>query len=126
MTTFLQTSTNDFDLSTGNLVLVTDPAQQIAIVLQNRLQFFEGEWFLDTRLGVPYFQFVLVKNPDLQLITRMFTKIALAIEGVVQVLEMTPSFNTSARVLTMTMRILTSTGAVISGGTSQPFLVEPI
>jgi len=117
VTTFLQTSTNDFDLSTGNLVLVTDPAQQIAIVLQNRLQFFEGEWFLDTRLGVPYFQFVLVKNPDLQLITRMFIKIALAIEGVVQVLEMTPSFNTAARVLTMTMRILTSTGAVISGGT---------
>jgi hypothetical protein len=126
VTTFLQTSTNDFDLTSGNLVLVTDPAQQIAIVLRNRLQFFEGEWFLDTRLGVPYFQFVLVKAPDLQLITRMFTKIALGVEGVVQVLEMTPAFDAGARVLTMTMRVLTSTGAIISGGTSQPFIVEPI
>lgn len=124
MTTFAQTSDNDLLLVGGKLVFVRDNAEQVAILLKNRLQFFEGEWFLDTREGVPYYTFVLVKNPDRQALERMFRGICLATPGVTQVLALTLTIDARARSLAMKLRIQTTTGEIIVGGTGQPFIVE--
>jgi hypothetical protein len=59
MSTLRCTSTNELYLRTNasgrkTLQLVTDPVIAAAAKLYRRFQFFEGEWFLDTRQGVPY------------------------------------------------------------------------
>lgn len=36
-----------------------------------RLQFFLGEWEWDTRVGIPYFEKVLVKSPDLNVVRNL-------------------------------------------------------
>jgi len=52
-------SNNDLTLDeTGNLRMVYD-AQAVGEHARQRLQFFKGEWFLDPRIGVPWFEQVL-------------------------------------------------------------------
>lgn len=53
-------------------------AQRVAI----RFKFWLGEWFLDTRQGVPYLQTVLVPNPDLTLIRTLFRRVIKTTPGV--------------------------------------------
>jgi hypothetical protein len=55
-------------------------AQQARI----RLQTFQGEFFLDSTLGIPYFGNILVKNPNILYIQSIFTD-ALTALGLVNV-----------------------------------------
>ena len=52
--------------------LEDETAQRLAI----KYQTFLGEWFLDTRIGIPFFRDVLVKNPDLAIIRELFLEVA--------------------------------------------------
>ena len=49
------------------LVLLTDLEALVSKITQ-RLQFFLGEWFLNTTIGVPYFQHIFEKPVDPSLI----------------------------------------------------------
>lgn len=53
----------DIDITSNDLVL-TSGTESIAQHLTIRLRTFLGEWFLDDRIGIPYFQQFLVKNPS--------------------------------------------------------------
>lgn len=46
---------------------------------------FLGEWFLDTTFGVPYFEEVLVKNPDRSAIEAVLRSRILDVPGVTRV-----------------------------------------
>ena len=64
MSTFKLDADNDLDLSSGTFAWLTG-ADAIAQNVMTRLRFFKDEWFLDTRLGVPFFQRILgVKNAE--------------------------------------------------------------
>lgn len=52
--------------------------QKIAV----RLKFFLGEWFRDTRQGVPWFRDVLVQNPDLNVIRSVYRAVILSVQEV--------------------------------------------
>lgn len=47
-----------------DVVGVDQVAQNITI----RLKLIQGEWFLNTQIGVPWFEKIFVKNPDLSAI----------------------------------------------------------
>lgn len=49
---------------TGNWAFVRESAY-VAQSLKTRLNFYYGEWFLDTSLGVDYFGSILVKPADI-------------------------------------------------------------
>lgn len=55
----------------------------IAQRIRSRLLFFSGEWFLDTRLGMPYFDQILIKNPRLPVVSAIFRKAVRTTPGVV-------------------------------------------
>ena len=122
MATFAQDGTNDILLTNGQMSLLT-AADEFAQVLRTRLQFFEGEWFLDTRLGVPYFQYILVKNPDLRIIERIFRAVIFSIPNAAQVLRLELT-NNPDRTLSVNIRVQMNSGAIVSGGTGAPFIVE--
>jgi hypothetical protein len=125
VSTFAQESDNDLKLVGGQLVLVTDVAEAAAIQLRNRFRFVKGEYFLDTRQGVPYFQTVFVKNPDVLLIKQLFRSIILGTPGVRSLLEISTTFDSKLRHLSFSFRALADTGKIITGGSGQPFIVEP-
>ncbi len=68
--------TEDLDLSfvEGKLQLVTG-ATRTRQKLRIRLSTFLGEWFLDQRVGIPYFRDVLVKNPDEAIVRGIFADV---------------------------------------------------
>lgn len=124
MATLALTVGGDLDLSSGNLRFVTDPAEALAIKLQKRFQLWLGEWFLDTRQGVPYRELVLVKNPNLGVIRQLFRQIFSTTQGIKSIDQFNLDYSASARRASFDFRVTTDTGAVIVGGEGKPFIVE--
>jgi hypothetical protein len=120
------TAAGDLDLTSGNLRLETDPAEALAIKLRARYRLFQGEYFLDTRIGVPYFQFILVHNPNLPVVKSILSKVITQTPGVKSLDTFDLTYDRGARTAAFTFRATTDTGAVISGGSGTPFIVESI
>lgn len=125
MSTFAQTTDRDLALPNGQLKIVRDVAEEAAIVLQNKFLLVKGEWFLDTRVGAPYMTYVYVKNPDLLVIRQVFRKIILSTQGIKEIINLSLDFNRGARRLSFSFRALADNGRIVSGGSGQPFIVEP-
>lgn len=121
MTTLGLDAYGDLDLQKGRLVTLTD-AYETAQKIQTRLSLMQGEWFLDTREGVPLFRTILVKNPDVALIRRMFERIVADVPGVASV-QVTTDYSPSTRSLSVAIVAVHVTGAIITGGPGQPFIV---
>lgn len=65
-------TTGGFVVVAGRPTFVKDleaKAQQVRI----RLKTIQGEYFLDPNLGIPYFQDILVKNPNLHFVEFIFS-----------------------------------------------------
>lgn len=107
-------------LKNGNLVLASD-GDAIKQAIQVQLNTFLGEWFLDDptnpKVGVPYFQSVLVKNPNPDLLRKTFYDAILAVRGVVAVVELDLQFKSATRTLIVVWRAMTDAGQLISGQT---------
>lgn len=116
---------NDIFLdASGRAVIITDPVLVGAIKLRNRLLLFKGEWYLDTRIGFPWFQYVLVKNPDMGLIQRLLTRAILGTEPFVSVDTLDLTFDPVTRALNIEFRARAADGRTLSGGTDTPFIVS--
>ncbi len=125
MATLAQTTENDLEIVNGQLRIQRDVSEEAAIVLRNKFLLVKGEWFLDTRVGVPYIAYVFVKNPDLLVIRQVFREVILSTQGVKDLLELRLEFDRSLRKLTFTFRAVADNGRIITGGSGQPFIVEP-
>lgn len=106
-----------------NLSIVTDKAQACAIKLADRFKLWLGEWFLDTRQGVPYVQTVFVKRPSLNAIRQLFRTIILTTPPIVSCDDLSLNFDRARRSLSYQFRATLNNGAVITGGSGQPFIV---
>lgn len=116
---------NDWALSSnGRLMIEEDPVVAAAISLKHKLQFFLGEWFLDTRQGVPYFQVVYVKNPDLELIRRLVRRIILSCPPISNVRTLNVFFISKERRAAFNFEATAEDGRTVTGGTDTPFIVS--
>jgi hypothetical protein len=70
----------------GNLLLVTGQ-EEIAQVSAQRLRTFFGEWFLDTSIGIPYFDQIFEKGQNVNDIDAIFISEILQTPGIIRVLE---------------------------------------
>jgi len=90
-------ATNDlyFD-DGGNLVMVTD-ALAVGQHARQRLQTFEGEWFLDKTAGVPWLTKILGKRYDPALAEAVTKASLLGTDGVTEITTFAVSFGRGAR-----------------------------
>jgi hypothetical protein len=125
--TFL-TGEGDNDLALdalGRLMLETDPVIAAAIKLKHRFQFFKGEWWLDTRLGVPYFTLVFgQKNPNLPIIRRLIRRIIVSCPPITDVKRLDLFYVPSDRLLAFEFEAVAEDGRIVSGGPGLPYLVS--
>jgi len=84
----------------GDLVLTKD-ADAIKQHLTQRLKMFSGEWFLDLTEGVPYFQNILIKNPNPDVVDGLLKEEILSTPGVDELLSFNLDYDASLRKLTV-------------------------
>lgn len=108
----LKLDTNgDLDITDSELSL-TSGAEAVIQDLQIRLSFFLGEWFLDTRQGIPYYQQILGKKPRLNVIRAIFRKAIMTTTYVNQIEELTLDYDGATRLLVVDFAVATDFGIV--------------
>ena len=100
--------------STGNIALTTDP-DTILQRVKHRLQTFKGECYLDRSLGMPYFEEVNRKNPDLRKIRALILSVIAGVPGVVAVEAVKVDFNARDRIFYIYFRVTDIDENVIEG-----------
>ena len=103
--------TGDFERSvaTNNLRMV-DGRDEIKQIIKRNLQTFLGEWFLDTSVGVPWFQEIFTKRQSAQNADAILIDTIVASKGVISLLRWESSLDKSTRELSITFRCLTVAG----------------
>ncbi len=104
-------NTGDIDV-TNNEVTLTEGLDAIRQHLQCRYRTFLGEWFLDTSIGVPYYQEILTKQPTFQLVQSVLKAVALETPGVTDLTEFTFDYDPVKRWFTLALACLTTEGQI--------------
>lgn len=93
-------SSGDLEVIDGEFSL-TSGSEAVAQELRQRLLFFLGEWFLDTRLGVDWFGIALVKAPDWKRMEQMIRQVVRGTEGIKTVRKIDFDFDAENRSLAL-------------------------
>lgn len=84
MANFKLNSSHDLAIENNNLVIV-DGVEAIAQDCETRLNHFLGEWFLDRRLGIPYYEKILGQKPRLGVVKSILRKAILSTPGLISI-----------------------------------------
>ena len=107
----LNIASNDLVIKNNDLILI-DNAERVAQQVLITLRFWLGEWFLDTREGVPYLEYVLVKNPNMSHIRQILTEKIQSVEGVKRIISLDFDFRRVTRELYVDFEVDTDYGLV--------------
>lgn len=108
----LATLDNDLDID-GAAMSIVDGDDALLQHLLIRLRLFKGEWFLDERVGVPYYDSILIKNPDLVAIRSIFRQAILTTPGIASLDALTTSYDSTTRTLTVTFTAVKDDGGTL-------------
>ena len=107
----LNIASNDLVIKNNDLILI-DNTERVAQQVLITLRFWLGEWFLDTRQGVPYLEYVLVKNPNMNHIRQILAEKIQNVEGVNNIVSLDFDFRRITRELYVNFEIDTDYGLV--------------
>lgn len=114
------------DPATGDLYAQPFIAKGPDAVIQKlrcRFKFWRAEWFLDTRLGVPYREAILVKNPDTVLINFIYSQVLLTTPGVASVKYFRSLLSKPDRTLITDFEAVLEDGTILRAET-EPFIIS--
>jgi hypothetical protein len=89
-------NSNDLILENDDLLMI-DAAERVSQQILITLRFWLGEWFLNTTDGVPYLEYILVKQPNMAHIRQILTEQIQSVEGVKAVTDMELTFDQRER-----------------------------
>lgn len=107
----MDVSTGDIALKDNDILLI-DNAERVAQQVLITLREWRGEWFLKTADGVPYLEYILVKNPNMAHVRQILTEAIESVEGVKKCTELDLQFNRVLRTLSVSYEIDTDYGLV--------------
>lgn len=98
----------------GDLALI-DGTERMVQQAAIRLRTFQGEWFADERVGMPYYQRILGVKPLSQaIVVGAIREQVLAVEGVRDIYDVTFSYDPSNRSAAVTFRAVDDGGDMIT------------
>jgi len=110
----------DFKLNTDHDIDITDYAMSVidgdeAIKqrLLVHLLIFKGEWFLDTDLGIPYYQTIFQKGVSKDTVDAILKREIEGVEGISRITSFTSALNSATREYTCNFVCKTDTGGTI-------------
>jgi hypothetical protein len=89
---------------TGDISLTAGIRQAVII----RLRWFLDEWRFAPQFGMPYFEEILVKNPDIERIKVIIREECLTVDGVKDITDITVTFDTHSRKVGFRFNIITA------------------
>lgn len=110
----------DLDLTGADLRIVTGD-DAIVQHLTIRFQFFLGEWFLDERVGIPYYTDVLIKGPNIPSVRSLFSQTILTTPGIDELDELDLDLDPLTRRLTVAFTATKDDGGTLDF--SVPFVL---
>lgn len=96
-------SDGDLDLGTDDLVILSG-ADAIVQHIQIRMLFFLRDWFLDVRIGIPWFEAILRKAPNLSVARRILRTAIITTPGVSSIEEFVFDYTPTTRALSIDFR----------------------
>lgn len=90
----------DLAIEGGDLVLISGH-QAVGQDIATCLKSCRGDWILDVNVGIPYFDFIFVKNPNRLIINAIITEAIESRPGVDRVINMVYDFDAVTRTLTL-------------------------
>lgn len=105
-------SVYDHDILVENFdfVILNDGIDRVVQDLRIRLWFFLGEWFLNISAGVPFYQDIKIKNPDLNAIEAIFKEVIFNTDDVLEIISFDLDFNSAQRKMTVQFEVNTTFG----------------
>jgi hypothetical protein len=105
------TNTGDIDITNASLSLTNeDNAESLAQRIKIKLSMFQGEWFLNTDFGVPYFQKIFVKGTNKAKIDAIFKEQIKSVPGVDSITKYNSSINGNTRSFTLDFEVMSTFG----------------
>lgn len=101
----------DIEIVNNSFVLVEglDAKRQHVSI---RFQFFSGEWFLDTSLGVPYFEEILIKAPTFAVVSQILKTTVLDTPGILSLTKFDFSSDNARRIASLSFKALCEEGEI--------------
>lgn len=107
----LDTSQHDLAFS-GNSGSVVADLLQVAQNIECRLRLIYGEWFMNVQDGVPWFEKIFVKNPDLSAIDIIIKSTIAETPEVTTLTAYSSSIDRAKRKLSISFQALSQYGSV--------------
>lgn len=108
----LNAQTHDLVIENGDLIAI-DNAERVAQQIKIQLLTWLGEWFLDVTHGVPYLDYILVKNPNLELARSIFREQIMKVDDVDNVLSINLEYDIKTRTMNVEYEASTAYGIVV-------------
>jgi len=105
----LDKDTHDL-IYTGSDLLMVDELDQIEQSLKERLLFYRQEWFLDTTSGIPFYDDILVKNPNVPNIENIIKAEIMDTPEAIELLSFKSEFDAPARSYSVSFSLRTEFG----------------
>lgn len=104
----------DLDISDGDLSICQSDVDAIAQALSIRLKTLAGEWFLDTRIGMPYLTEILGKKINERLLKKIVTEEVKSLLGVIDIRNFVMNAGPTSRSLSISFSAILSNQSVIT------------
>ena len=105
----LHANDHDILIKDGDFLLI-DNAERVAQQIKVKLLTFLGEWFLDTTWGVPYLEYILVKQPNQELIKQILSEQILSVDDVKSLNALELDYQVKVRTLIINYEVSTEYG----------------
>lgn len=109
----IDVTTGDLVVESGDLVLVSDLAA-ISQSVRTRLRFYRGEWFADLDVGVPWYETIFVKNPNLVAVRAALQSTVAGTKGIVEVLTFNLTLDPVTRTASVAFSARADTGELLT------------
>ena len=107
----LDAKTHDLVIRDGDFLHI-DNAERVAQQIKIQLLTWYGEWFLDITHGVPYLEYILVKNPNFTLIRQVLMEQIQKVPDVDSVDALEIEYNAKAREIQVDFAVSTKYGLI--------------
>lgn len=113
MDLLLNPDTNDLIFVNGGCPVTVAQQDIVAQRLKITLQTFLGEWFLDTDLGIPYFQQILTKVRNKSTVDAIFQKAILSDPGVLEMVSYESTLTAANRGFNLDFAVRVLDGSIV-------------